>query len=118
MVYQHGEAFCLMHYRCDECGHEEVFWNSRDGVTPFGMQCPQCGGMNMLHVDWDKDRCVPDYVPEAGQGVWIDMPESLKRPLARACVKEAALPERMKEQLVEQIVAEFRPGTPWLIRWT
>jgi len=40
--HRHVEAFCLMHYACD-CGHHEVIWNSRDGVTPFTAPCPSCG---------------------------------------------------------------------------
>ena len=34
MAHNHKEAYMLMNYRC-ECGHHELIWNSRDGVTPF-----------------------------------------------------------------------------------
>ena len=37
--YKHAEAFCLMKYRCEKCGQAEVVWNSRDGVTPFIINC-------------------------------------------------------------------------------
>jgi hypothetical protein len=66
MAYQHKEAFALMWYAC-ACGHRERFWNSRDGVTPFGgIQCPSCGeqGMSMTgglsHIRFDLDECVPE----------------------------------------------------------
>src|SRR5438128_138761 len=48
----HGEAFMLMWYECRGCGARERVWNSRDGVTPFGMGCASCGTDNMLHTNW------------------------------------------------------------------
>lgn len=42
MARNHKEAYLLMNYRC-ECGHHELIWNSRDGVTPFTLSCPNCG---------------------------------------------------------------------------
>lgn len=87
----HAEAFCLMWYACSgkpdysaprapgarlvrspECGHRERYWNSRDGVTPFGTACPSCGG-DLVHTDWPLDRYAPDHKPHHGQRVWIDM---------------------------------------------
>jgi len=74
--YQQGEAFCLMRYRCETCMHTEILWNSRDGVTPFSITCPECekagrpltlsNGL-MSHVDWDQDLCYPDYLPGKGE---------------------------------------------------
>jgi hypothetical protein len=65
MAYQHKEAFALMWYAC-ACGHRERFWNSRDGVTPFGgIECPSCGekGMSMTgglsHIRFDLDEHAP-----------------------------------------------------------
>lgn len=48
--YRHAEAFCLMTYLCKGCGHREVIWNSRDGVTPFAATCPSCGGATLASV--------------------------------------------------------------------
>ncbi len=59
MTYKHKEAFCLMTYRCGDCGHEERIWNSRDGVTPFCLACPKCKGHNHCHADWHNDRLAP-----------------------------------------------------------
>ena len=87
--HNHKEAFCLMTYACvgshvpavpgsrnfmdrtAGCGHRERFWNSRDGVTPFMMGCPSCGG-DLQHVDWHDDVYAPNHVPHWGQGIWRD----------------------------------------------
>ena len=68
--YSHREAFALMWYACD-CGHRERAWNSRDGVTPFVIGCPSCGG-DAKHVDWNRDYCKPDHKPHRGQMVFRD----------------------------------------------
>lgn len=60
--HNHGEAFCLMKYRCAKCACTEQLWNSRDGVTPFIIECQKCGG-EMQHVDWHSDV----YAPEMGE---------------------------------------------------
>lgn len=69
--YQHGEAYMLMTYDCP-CGHCEVIWNSRDGVTPFAMGCPSCGNATLRHSDWNGDVRAPNHTPHHGQGVWRD----------------------------------------------
>lgn len=66
----HKEAFCLMWYAC-HCGHKERIWNSRDGVTPFGCQCPSCGAV-MQHVNWQSDKPAPDHKLLRGQRFWRD----------------------------------------------
>jgi hypothetical protein len=81
------EAFCLMWYAC-KCGHRERIWNSRDGVTPFGMACPSCKEPTLQHVDWKLDEYAPNHAPAVGQRVWISMSrdramEIAKRTLAR-----------------------------------
>lgn len=70
--YRHKEAFCLMWYACTACDHRERIWNSRDGVTPFGMRCPSCGGTTLLHVDWGRDECAPSHKPNPGQRFFRD----------------------------------------------
>lgn len=74
--HRHVEAFCLMWYAC-KCGHQERIWNSRDGVTPFCMQCPSCGSPNdmgsMSHVRFREDAYAPDHKPTIGQRIWVDM---------------------------------------------
>ena len=59
--FVHGEAFRLMHYRCEKNPlHLEIIWNSRDGVTPFVITCRQCGSASQ-HVEWSRDEFAPDY---------------------------------------------------------
>jgi hypothetical protein len=123
--YNHKEAFCLMTYRCQDCGHEERIWNSRDGVTPFGMTCLKCHGHNMLHVDWHRDECNPHHIPEPGQGVWIDIPPNLRAPAARARIAsfdgteyELDFGSERWTTVFDSLVDDtFRPEAPWLIRW-
>lgn len=68
----HGEAFCLMWYECRGCGARERIWNSRDGVTPFGMGCTSCGGHDMLHANWATDEYAPQHKLHDGQRFWRD----------------------------------------------
>lgn len=62
-----------MWYCCEKCGHRERFWNSRDGVTPFGTQCPSCGQASLYHAYFGSDQYAPNHTPPVGQKVWIDM---------------------------------------------
>lgn len=119
--HKHGEAFCLMRYICQRCSHSEVFWNSRDGVTPYCCRCPKCAG-DMLHTNWSQDRYAPDHIPEPGQAIWIDMPESLKRPAAAARIRsfdgtDWELRGQARKEMIENIIEDFRAGEPWLIHW-
>ncbi|CAE6839383.1 hypothetical protein [Paraburkholderia nemoris] len=93
--HQHAEAFCLMWYAC-ECGHRERIWNSRDGVTAFGFQCPSCKEPKLKHVNWGLDKYAPDHVPAPGQRIWIDLTRDRALEIARRTVDQVAkgkLPE-------------------------
>ncbi len=81
--YVHGEAFCLMWYRCKSCEHAERIWNARDGVTPFGTICPSCGAPDLLHVDWKLDECAPEHKLHPGQKFW----RNGRREEARAAIE-------------------------------
>lgn len=76
--YMHGEAFALMLYECKVCGGREVLYNTRDGVTPFGVPCRNeaCNehemGSPMLHVNWKQDKCLPAFTPWPGMRVFRD----------------------------------------------
>lgn len=115
--HNHAEAFRLMRYVCEDCGYSEIVWNSRDGVTPFGMMCRRCRSINMMHHNWDKDVYAPDHIPHQGQGIWIDMPESLKPTLARMRAAVFEGPDEERESLIQALIEDMGPGTPWLIRW-
>ena len=43
--YNFAEAYCIMLYRCEKCKKIEMIWNSRDGVTPFCVNCVNCNGL-------------------------------------------------------------------------
>lgn len=71
-----------MWYQC-QCGHTERFWNSRDGVTPFGTKCPSCGDQSLQHAYFGSDKYAPDHKPPAGQKVWIDMTRERAQQIVR-----------------------------------
>ncbi len=118
--YNHAEAFCLMWYACG-CGHRERIWNSRDGVTPFGLTCPSCGKI-MDHVDWWQDQCEPKHKLVKGQRFWRDgTPEDASKIIqARAGAYRklgnpipAHVEARMLKSAIEQI-DQWQPGWPML----
>jgi hypothetical protein len=63
------EAFCMMKYQSD-AGEVEFIWNSRDGVTPFGVRLKS--GSEARHVEWQRDQYLPNYVPEVGSRIFVD----------------------------------------------
>lgn len=70
---RYPEAFYLMAYQCDQ-GHREIIWNSRDGITPFAVPCRTCSeGGTMEHVDWHLDRYDPNYKPQPGERIFVDI---------------------------------------------
>lgn len=75
MTYRHKEAFCIMQYRSKDGTEAEQLWNSRDGVTPFGIT--SCNGKQMYHDNWNLDDCRPDFVPPSGMRVFVDATEEL-----------------------------------------
>lgn len=137
--HAHAEAFCLMRYRCIErgqtirvttpdgrhafhqggCGHFEIIWNSRDGVTPFGTTCPSCGGHRLQHVDFGADTYAPDHQLHRGQRFWRDatLEEWIKVYLARIEALPEYEGEDMKVKLHNtKVYAQqaLERGEPWL----
>lgn len=102
--HRHVEAFCLMWYACP-CGHQERIWNSRDGVTPFGMQCPSCGSSEMRHVRWQSDTYAPAHEPLPGRRQWISMTRERAERIARARIagRVKALDDVVLENLTASI---------------
>lgn len=104
-VHKHKEAFHLMNYRC-ECGHHELIWNSRDGVTPFTLSCPSCKqGMGLVHVDWQLDIYNPFYIVPKGSRYFADMTLQRARELAARNVdfyiSEGRIPESQRNRKIE-----------------
>ena len=103
--HHHLEAFCLMQYAC-KCGHNEIIWNSRDGVTPFAMTCPSCGEADLHHVNFRGDVYAPHHQPHFGQRVWIAMTE--ERATALATRRIAEIKKRHGDDLTDRL--------PWIVQ--
>lgn len=84
--YDHKEAFCLMKYQSKDKTEEEILWNSRDGVTSFGIRSRS--GKEMLHVNWNEDRCVPNHVPKVGDRIFVDLTRERAEEFARQRVEK------------------------------
>ncbi len=83
-----AEAYCLMLYRCEGAEpHDEILWNSRDGVTPFVIKCARCES-EMKHENWSKDRRVPDHIPEVGDRIFVNLTMDQAMPGARKHVEQ------------------------------
>jgi hypothetical protein len=122
MGAKHGEAFALMQYECKSCRTVEIIWNSRDGVTAFGVDCRACGG-ETTHVRWGKDIYAPDYVPPLGSRMWVDLTPTRRKQLARKTAKrywETYPPSRDQFATVDDLAEVLSsrpvfPGEPDLI---
>lgn len=113
--FNHAEAFCLMNYKCEKCGKIELLWNSRDGVTPFGIGCINCNG-EMFHSNFGGDKCKEDYIPDKGQRVFIDYPKSLIAPFARRRVAQIdSYNHEEKDDLIKNIIDGFHEDEPYII---
>lgn len=121
-MLQHREAFCLMLYRAKGTGREEWLWNSRDGVTPFGIS-DAVDGLEMWHEDFFRDVRAPFYVPLVGSRVFVDLTEQRARYFADQRVERMLNnPEHAKlikehyasrDALFDSLVKDMLgPGTP------
>lgn len=114
--YNHAEAFCLMNYKCKSCENEEKLWNSRDGVTPFIIDCKNCKG-EAYHINFHLDKRLPDYKPIPGQRIFVDMTEEKKKDIAEKRFMQAQgtpfeIPLEEKDEFIKEYVADFHEGTP------
>lgn len=124
MSYQHAEAFCLMTYRSDDGTEEVKIWNSRDGVTPFVTMLPS--GKPATHINWAADRPNPDFQPEPGQLIFVDLTPEVAREKAIKRV-DAWLAGADREMLLhtygtrERAIEEqsqYPEGAPHLIEYS
>lgn len=115
-TYQHKEAFCLMKYRSDDGTEEELIWNSRDGVTPFVITLRS--GKFARHIEWDKDQCLPDYVPPKNSRIFVDLTKQRARDLVAQTILKYEVdgtfakygrPKDVEEELFKSY---FKPGAP------
>lgn len=80
------EAFAVMLYRSKESGLEELIWNSRDGVTPFGIRMRD--GTEGVHVEWNQDRFSPNHTPKVGDRIFVNLTLETARVMRRAFVEK------------------------------
>ena len=132
--YQHAEAFHVMEYECRNptngfgCGAKEKIWNSRDGVTPFTVDCPQCKTGTMFHHNWQSDIHDENYKPLPGQRIfrdgrpeearecllkrWESMDESFKRSMN---IEYRWTMEETRERVIAgALESEFQQGWPMI----
>lgn len=121
--YVHAEAFKLMAYAC-QCGHRETIWNSRDGVTPFGLGCPSCGDLTLRHADWHLDEYAPNHAPFKGQRFWRDGTPDEAEDIMRRRIERMKGSWPITEQQAAELIkrcrdgeeSEFRRGWPMIDR--
>lgn len=117
--YQHREAFCLMLYRSDDGLDEETLWNSRDGVTPFMITTPN--GKPMAHIEWNRDICIPDFVPTPGMRIFVDatldlVTPELKKYVERIFSEHAGGYWDTPEEAFNALLPDWlREGSPWIV---
>ncbi len=122
MAYLHKEAFCLMKYQCKDCGYSETIWNSRDGVTPFGITCIKCG-KDMLHINWEGDCCLPNYDPPVGSRIFTDLTPEKHREYMEKRADQFWNNEKYKglgarerygtiEEFIDSLCNSYKPGEP------
>lgn len=105
--YTHKEAFALMNYAC-KCGHREVIWNERDGVTPFTIGCPSCGdGMGLTHHSFWLDRCDPGHKPHRGQRVFCAMTADRAELIARKIAESRVRPGKERDDLIAYLTDDI-----------
>ncbi len=118
--YLHKEAWCLMEYQSHDGREIEWIWNSRDGVTPFFVTSRR--GTEMTHVNWMYDRRIPDFVPQPGSRIFVDLtPEAARayavRQVRRYWDEDTSPIKEMfvsQEEAIERLTASSlaQPGTP------
>lgn len=64
----HGEAFQLMRYDAENGGRSVWFWNSRDGVTPFGTSID---GVAFRHAMRGYSTDYMSALPDLAEYVWV-----------------------------------------------
>ena len=89
--FNHAEAFCVMNYQCESCGHNEKIWNSRDGVTPFIVPCPVCNEPTHKHINWKSDVFSPlhSMTMKPGERYFINLTLARAREIATIRVDRA-----------------------------
>jgi hypothetical protein len=124
--YRHAEAYCHMRYLADDGTAAVVIWNSRDGVTPFVVTLPDTDNKQGTHVQWDLDHPQPDYVPDVGEWVFVDLTPDAARAYAERNARrywddpsvDARAAYASVDDLAETLTASYldMPGAPDLVQ--
>ncbi|MCK4957813.1 MAG: hypothetical protein KAT00_00400 [Planctomycetes bacterium] len=128
-THKYAEAWKIMHYVCEVCGHHEILYNGRNGVTPFMIGCgrgpERCNG-SAQHDQWSKDYLSPQFRPLIGMRVFVDLTQEEFEESARRRIEsyDAVLAlqfiERFgsKEAGIKEIIESgFSEGAPTTIVW-
>lgn len=112
----HAEAFMLMTYQCEKCGHVERIWNSRDGVTPFCITCGVCKavGGTSRHINWGNDEYIPGHKLTLGERYFRDGTPDEAEAIVRSRIelfgKEFPRPEEDFERMVQDARSGASPS--------
>lgn len=85
--HESADAFMLMLYASKDNSVTEYLWNSRDGVTPFGVNSRD-GKVELFHTAWSFDIYCPKYRPPVGMRIFVNMTEERAREHARVNVEK------------------------------
>jgi hypothetical protein len=132
-----GEAFALMKYVNRATGRVEWLWNSRDGVTPFGIDDPLApadaldayaakrkeegfvpGDENpdpsiMTHADWHEDVFLPNFIPTEGNRIFMSWGEAPPYHREKIAVAFKAYVERYRADMGDEQAEKMLAGEPY-----
>lgn len=120
-IVKQSEGLCHMIYLCKKCGKVERIWNSRPRVTPFVICCSNCDG-EMTHTNFSEDKFDPNYQPQKGERVFIDLPKELAKIKYKQNIeaqwdhKEHPMSEifKTKEQALKSLMDQWQFGMPMI----
>ena len=125
--YAHGEAFCIMTYQSKDGRTQKIFWNSRDGVTPFIVFLDD---VELQHIEWGRDYADPMHWTKLkpGDRIFVDLTlEAATEQRVHYVDKHWDHPEypmrgrfNSKEEAVEILAGADmeRPGEPDVVQLT
>lgn len=117
--HTYGDAYMHMPYRCRDCGAVEWIWNSRDGVTPFLVDCRECGGV-AAHTMREVDGYERHHKARAGERIFVDATAEDSLRAAEVAFQRAKgtpyeIPEDAHAAWVQRTAAEIPTGSPKLV---
>lgn len=118
-----NEAYVVMIYRCRKCAHRERIWNSRDGVTPFLVDCRRCGG-EAQGITPKGAQPQPGHRPQPGERIFVSTVDADYREQAERLWEESlgtrhARPDSQRDAWIEMVYQDTRKrvGEPKCVTW-